>query len=348
MASLHEDPLSLPSLAEKFATDFPIGVAIEPKVLHEQDSTIAHHFRRLTAENAMKWGALCPIEHQYQFEKADAIAEFARRHSMKMTGHTFVWHQMAPPWLFKQGSSPASQQYVAQQLRNHIFALTERYADVVDNWDVVNEAVSDTSQELWRDRAEHSEWFATFEGESYVALAFEYAAEAAERFCPDIKLYYNDYRIEDADKRSKVIAVVRQLRKAGVRIDGVGIQGHINVTWPDLAELGRAIDEFAAENLLVKISELDVSIYDGDDTARGKYQAEQTITPELEERVAHRYAEVFELFRTKAALLTSVTLWGLCDDQSWLNRWPIHRKNHPLLFDQVHQPKLALRRLLGV
>jgi endo-1,4-beta-xylanase len=295
----------------------------------------------------MKWGPLEPSEGVYDFDQADAIANFARKHGMHMTGHTFVWHQMAPPWLFSNGNIVADRQLMTRRLTDHIFKLMERYADVIDNWDVANEVVSDVSGRFWREGAENSVWFEAFHGADYVALAFEIAAQAAARFCPSMKLYYNDYEIEREDKRQRVIAMIRQLRAASVRIDGIGIQGHINLDWPSAAELKKTIDDFAAEGLLVKISELDVSVYCHDDKERRVYEAHRANTPELEAQIAERYAEVFDVFRDCASKLTSVTLWGVSDDHSWLNYWPLERKNFPLLFDHEHRAKAALTRVLN-
>src|ERR1700690_2186497 len=123
MNSPSSHALALPSLSDLYGSEFPIGVAIEPTQLREQGSIIARHFRRLTAENAMKFGEICPIEDCYSFSKADEIADFARQHSMKMTGHTLVWHRMVPQWLFKLGSATAEVGLVQRRLRRHIFTM---------------------------------------------------------------------------------------------------------------------------------------------------------------------------------------------------------------------------------
>jgi len=77
------------------------------------------------------------------------------------------------------------------------------------------------------------------------------------------------------------------------------------------------------------------------------YEAPRPNSPELEAQVAARYAEVFGVFRDCASKLTSVTLWGVSDDQSWLNYWPLARKNFPLLFDHERRAKAALIRVLS-
>jgi endo-1,4-beta-xylanase len=40
--------------------------------------------------------------------------------------------------------------------------------------------------------------------------------------------------------------------------------------------------------------------------------------------------------------LTSVSFWGLADDHTWLDDFPVPgRKDWPLLFDPQHRPKKA-------
>jgi endo-1,4-beta-xylanase len=336
--------LALPPLAEKLG--LPLGVAVEPYVLNDLGDVVARHFNRIVAENSMKWGEVCRVATRCDWTRADAIADFARQHKMKMTGHAFIWHQMFPAWLFKEGKTPVTKPVLIERMRKHIFQLMERYADVVDNWDVVNEAISDKPGRLWRQLPEQSSWYEAFGSEEYVAEAFKIATEASAKFAPDTKLYYNDYSIENPDKRKKAIELIRGLRQRGIRVDGVGIQGHIQLGWPNVAELGRAIDEFAAESLLVKISELDVSVYTADDLEKKLYQKELVYDANLEQQLAERYVALFQLFRQKSSKLTSVTFWGLSDDRTWLNGWPIGRKNYPMLLDRMHQPKLAMKRLL--
>lgn len=340
--------LAIESLSNHFAGRLDLGVALDANDLVTQGDAVAHHFRRLTAENAMKFGELSPRQGHYTWERADAIANFARRHGMRMTGHTLLWHQMQPAWLFAFEAGTNAAVALGERLRDHIFSVVERYADVVDNWDVVNEAVSDRPNELWRTAAEESPWYKVFGNAEFVSLAFRYAAEAVERYAPQTKLYYNDYEIERADKRARVIEVVRRLRGQGIRIDGVGIQGHVNLAWPSIAEFGAAIDEFAAQELLVKVSELDVSVYTKDVKEQGSFEDSLVAGPEVNAAVAERYFQLMQLFVLHEKQLTSVVFWGLSDDRTWLNYYPIKRPNHPLLFDRAHLPKPALHRLLQV
>lgn len=337
--------LALPSLAKKWEGSFDVGTAVEPAHLAVMPQVLTHHFNRLTAENQMKLGPLCQ-SRTCSYAKADEIANFARQHGLRMSGHTFVWHQMQPGWFFQEGGKPTTKEVVDQRLKDHIFELTKRYADVVDNWDVVNEAISDTPGKTYRDGDEGSPWFKAYGGREYIKAAFQHAAAAAAAHAPNVKLYYNDYNIVIPEKRKKVLEMIRWLRAEGVRVDGVGEQGHWNLEWPSAGEIAATIDELAAENLEVKISELDINIYSKDDHGTKTWQPEMEFTPELQEQLAARYAEVFTVFRDKAAALTQVTFWGVSDDRTWLNTWPLSRRNDPLLLDRNLQPKAAFRAIL--
>lgn len=341
----HTKALALPSLSAKLKPFFSVGTALEPVQLSEVGDIVVHHFDRFTAENQMKLGPLCPTE-SCDFSKADQLADFARQNQMKMSGHAFVWHQMQPGWFFKDGGEEASTELVDERLKKHIDEMTKRYADVIDNWDVVNEAISDSAGKTYRDHGEGSPWFKAYGGKAYIKSAFVHAAAAAKAHDPDVKLYYNDYNVVVPEKRRKIIEMVRWLKKEGVQIDGVGLQGHWHLDWPSTAELRRAIDELAAEGVEVKVSELDISIYTKDDHGAKKWQPEQEFTPELQERLTARYREIFQVFEEKSDKLAQVTFWGLADDRTWLNYWPERRNNYPLLFDRQLQPKPALEAIL--
>lgn len=341
----HSAALAEPSLAQAMAPYFPIGAALETTQLGPQGDLVAHHFNHLTAENAMKLGQVCP-RAECSYGAADTLADFAREHRLPMTGHAFVWHQMYPAWFFKDGGKAAPLALVSERLRAHIFKMTERYADVVDNWDVVNEAISDTLPKIYRDASEGSVWYEAFGGPGYIRAAFEYARAAAEAHDPTVKLYYNDYNVVFPEKRRKIIAMIRELRAAGVRVDGVGMQGHWNIESPTVEEIERTIQELAAEGLDVKISELDISVYAGDNHGTKVWQSAVFDSPELEERLAVRYAAIFGVLQKNAKAITHVTFWGVTDEKSWLNYWPLRRDNYPLLFDRNHRPKPAFRAVL--
>jgi endo-1,4-beta-xylanase len=311
---------------------------------------LTRHFKHLTAENAMKFGSLSRQEGVYDWASADAIANFARETKMSMTGHTLVWHRQAPGWLFS-GLTPKDAASIAKlkaRMKAHIDTIVPRYADVVTNWDVVNEVVSDNSTKQYRDASEGSQFHGIFGSEDYVYWAFKYAGDALEahqKGSSEGKLYYNDYNVNL--KIDRILPLLDSIKKRGARVDGIGMQMHIRLDWPSVEEIDGTIQRIVEAGYLVKVSELDVSLYN--DYPGGNFKAAPAVefTPKLAEQQAQRYAELFALFRKHAKHITSVTLWGISDDATWLDNEPVSgRNNHPLLFDDQRRPKAAAAAIL--
>lgn len=348
-------PVTLPegaSIAKKYEQYFSVGVAVTQKHLTTPTvrDIITKHFNRLTAENAWKWGELSPSKDRYDWGEADFIAQFAREHKMPMTGHALVWHRQAPGWVFArlENGDPAAIETVKARLKAHIDTVIPRYADVVDNWDVVNEAISDNSEKKFRDASEGSRFYGIFGSEEYVYLAFLWAQQAYEAHTPgssEGKLYYNDYNV--VLKIDRIIPMLNAIREKGARVDGIGMQFHVRLDWPGIEMLDETMQKIIAAGYKIKVSELDVNLYN--DYPEGKFKAAPVVdfTPELAQVQAKRYAELFALFRKHAEHITSVTLWGVSDDHTWLDHEPVGgRNNHPLLFDDQHRPKAAAAAIL--
>lgn len=331
------------NLSEHLSPYFSFGVAMEPHYLEELGPIVSSTFNRLTAENAMKCAKIHPAEDHYNFAPADQLADFARKHDMTVTGHALVWYRETPGWLVT-----GSKAEVLEKLKSHIDTVVARYADVTDNWDVVNEAISDSSNKTYRDGDEGSKLYAVL-GEDLLIEAFRFAQAAVEKSGKDIDLYYNDYNMAKPEKLEKALTMAKKLKAAGVRIDGIGAQAHWTMTWPTTGELQAMIDKIVAAGFKVKISELDISVYPNDDWENEKWEAEKEFSAELAQAQAVRYKELFDVFAKNSEHVTSVTVWGLSDDRTWLDHFPAAgRNNHPLLFDDSDAPKPAYFALFDV
>lgn len=339
------------SLAAKYAGFFPIGAAVGDFHLTNLEQILISDFNRLTCENAMKIADIHPSEETYYWDEADRVADFARLHGMKLTGHTLLWHRQAPDWMFTgvTAGDAASLELVKSRLKLHIQTVVNRYVDVVDNWDVVNEALSDTTDKQYRDGEEGSKWYELFGSEEYIYWAFQFAKDALEANQPGSsagKLYYNEYTA--TVKADKIVKLLAWLKEKGITVDGVGFQSHENMTWPSVADLQAAINKLQAAGYKVKISELDVTVYSDYSTGSFVPQPAVTYTPELATRQAQRFADLFALYRKNKDVITSVTFWGVSDDRTWLDDEPVAGRNDfPLLYDDQHQPKPARAAIMN-
>jgi endo-1,4-beta-xylanase len=323
-----------------------IGAAVMPRTLEgpARAKLIAEQFNSLTAENDMKPDALQKVKGTFTFERADKIVAFAQQHDMKMIGHTLVWHQQSPAWMYAdENKQPLSREAALENMRAHIHGVVKHYKGKVKGWDVVNEAIGDSEPYL-RDTPARKAI-----GDDFVIKAFQFAHEAD----PDAELYYNDYNIEQVYKRPKALRLLNELKDAGVKLDGVGIQGHWLIT-SDLKEIEDGIKAIADLGLKVMITEMDVDPLPrrkggGADISATEREGldpyKEGLPADVQRKLADRYRALFAIFAKYP--VTRVTLWGVDDGTSWLNSWPVKgRTNHPLLWDRQLQPKPALTAVI--
>ncbi|HLL94791.1 MAG TPA: endo-1,4-beta-xylanase [Spirosoma sp.] len=329
-------PAAEPTLKDAYKAYFSIGVAVAPRNLTGPEAElITRQFNSITAENAMKMGPIHPEENRYFWKDADAIVDFAQKNGIKVRGHNLCWHNQTPRWFFTDSSGrQVSREVLLGRLKRHITDVVGRYKGKIYAWDVVNEAVPDTGTGVYRKSK-----FYEILGDEYIEKAFVYAHQAD----PDARLFYNDYNTENSAKRKRIYQLVKKLKKKGVPVHGVGLQGHWSIYEPSSQELQASIDQFASLGLSIQITELDVSVYPKEHERRVKKVTDTSeYTPEMNDKQAAHYKMLFDVFRKNRKKITNVTFWNVSDKSSWLDNFPVPgRKDYPLLFDQNYQPKKA-------
>jgi endo-1,4-beta-xylanase len=340
-----------PNLRDKYAAYFPIGAAVNATTYTTHAPILTKHFNSVTCEDEMKFDALEPTENNFTYAAADKIVAFAMTNNMKVRGHTLVWHNQNPSWLFVNSSGgDVTKDVLLSRMRNHITNVVKHFKGKVYAWDVVNEAVMPdgtlrTGNEATSDQ--NSNWY-RIAGDSYIAEAYKAAHDAD----PDAKLFYNDYYDYLPAKHQGIHDLLQKLLAAGVTVNGVGMQTHINIEpstdmtnqgyYQTVSNLEDAINLYASLGLDVQVTEMDVSLYiPGVTYTAATYYTAATFTDALKTEQADRYAAFFELFRKHRDVITGVTIWGIADDSTWLSRFSSGRMDFPLLFDTAHQPKKA-------
>ena len=346
MSASTSPPLS-PSLRERFAQSFELGTCVAgtlPASLGADElELLERHFAVLTPENCMKPAPTQPERGRFEFSAPDALVRFAEARRMGVIGHCLCWHQQSPPWMFANG---LGRNAALEQLREHIHGVAGRYRGRLQGWDVVNEAIAEDGDYLRDTPALRAI------GPDFVRQAFEIAREVD----PGARLYYNDYDIERPAKRQRTLRLLSELLASGVRVDGVGIQGHWILDQVPFDDIRAAIRDYAALGLTVMITELDVDVVPRASGADVAARAPDGPAPDpyregcpedVLARQAQQYARLFEIFCDPSSRVSRVSFWGLHDGASWLNYWPSRRTNHPLLFDRHCRPKPAFRALVA-
>jgi endo-1,4-beta-xylanase len=320
---------------------------------------VLQQFNTITAENVLKAEQVNPRPGVFNWGPADAYIAFGEQHHMFIVGHTLVWHNQTPAWFFQdKDGKPNSRDAQIERLRSHIETVAGRYAGRIKAWDVVNEVIDNDGS------YRQTTWVKGIgDGDSLVKLAFKFAST----YAPGAELYYNDFNAWRPTKRDGIARLVRMLKKQGIRIDGVGMQGHWGLDYPKTEYIEAAIDSFAATGVKVMITELDVDVLPltkegqiiGTGMSDPQFQLEEFKTfldpyrtglpDSVQRRLADRYAELFRIFYRKRDKIARVTLWGVHDGMSWKNGYPIPgRTNYPLLFSRDRTPKPAFDAVVAV
>lgn len=339
--AMHQDAADK-GLKDYYKDYFPIGVAVSPRALKTDEANlILREFNSMTPENAMKMGPIHPRENEYAWRDADSIMAFAERNKLKLRGHTLCWHNQTPRWMFVDNDgNKVSKEVLLQRLKDHITTVVNRYKGKIYAWDVVNEAISDKPDEYLRP----SEWL-NICGEEYIAKAFQWAHEAD----PNAQLFYNDYDEINPVKREKMFRLVKSLKDAGVPIHGIGMQGHWAINEPTRGQLDSTLKRFSELGLKIQITELDISVYPKEHSARERRpeDADTAFSKEREQKQIDVYKMSFELFRKYRNQISSVTFWNISDRGSWLDNFPVRgRKDYPLLFDKDLKPKKVYNEVI--
>ena len=309
------------------------------------------HFNAITFENEQKPDATLgstpnigadgyPI---YNFTTADRMMKqihdwnVANDGNFKIRGHVLVWHSQTPEWFFHENYD-ANQPYVDAatmnaRMEHYIKSVFEHYNSVVYDdgskasdlfygWDVVNEAISDSTAKP-RMASENSSWAAVYGEQSneYIINAFRYANKYAPAH---VELYYNDYNDSNEPKASGIATLLADVTShendadMPTRIDGVGMQAHHNFADPSVSQIKSAANKYLdalGEGGTVQMTELDVKCSSTFDGTAATLESEHN-------KQAWRFKEIFQAYRdietARPGSVAGITMWGITDETSWL------------------------------
>jgi len=351
-----ERSLCRQSLKRAYKDRFLIGTAVTGDLLFSRNAKPYHillkHFNTVTIADSLKPYSVCRQLDRYDFQLADKMVAWAERRGMTVIGHYLISSIMFPRFFFAdENGNDVSREVLIDRMRNYIHAVVGRYKGRIRCWEAVHEVFD--SDGRWLDSK-----FYRILGEDFVGYAFRFAREAD----PDCELLYSDSALCFPEKRAAVIAILQKLRSQGIMVDTVGMQGHVHFAYPPLADLEKAIEDFSNANFKISITEMDFSVlpvYNPRiiNTATALDPAYwETLNPYktgLPEKIAQmqakRYADFFKIFLKHSDCIDRVTFWGITDDTSAKNDFPvIGRTDYPLLWDRKYRAKPVVKELIGM
>jgi endo-1,4-beta-xylanase len=283
--------------------------------------------RIITTDVALKIGRIAPQPGPKHFESADRLLAFCNQHNIAMRGHCLVWNEWNPDWVKNMSASERRTYF-----DSYIEEVVARYQGKLQSWDIVNEPFWPGHRAPGGFRL--GPWYDAF-GPDYVRRAFERAALVDRT----TKFVLNEAQTERDDElglavRRGLLKLVADLKNAGVKLDVVGLQGHLQPQYPhDPGRFDEFLHALAGLGVDIYITEFDVcdDIYPDDAGARDVVVA----------RTAQQFLETTLRHPAVKALIT----WELADNYSFY-RGIYRAKNptairipRPLPYDDKYQAK---------
>ena len=211
----------------------------------------------------------------------------------------------------------AAAELMKERMKKFIFAVVQyldaNHPDLIYTIDVVNEAFNGNGDYGIKD--EDNLWYDTI-GYDYLYYAFLYAREAvaSSEHMNEVTLVYNDYGM--SSKADKVITgldaiFIEHDNNVHDYVDSIGFQAHLDTNTP-MAAVAEAMKQFWEEGYELQITELDIGIPDvkvGDTPSKEAYINQGKKYKSLMERVV--------ALKEEGCNISSVSVWGISDDQSW-------------------------------
>lgn len=297
----------------------------------------------ISVEEAREQGYRIPENYKEEtvpvffFDHVDDALEICGENGLGMRSIPLVWNYQTPTWFFRENYSAegafvspevmdARLEFYIRNVMGHVYSHQD--GEVVYAWDVVNEYLHSGVND--------SDWLRVYgacgETPEFVKLAYRVADEVLREYGvrEQVTLLYNDYNTFDGSMPARMISLVEFINSDGVICDGVGMQAHMDVSFPrDRSVFAEAVRKFLDAGLAVHITELDITIKNPTETSEKSQQ-------DFYVRVFRDLLEI----RKNGGDISSITLWGMADNVSW------RREDSPLLFSDRSTPKKAYYEVL--
>ena len=305
-----ETPLK--NFIEKPQNKLKIGATLNHYGLNsKKEELFLKDFKFLTPANAAKQSRVHPQPGVWQWDRTEDFLEFSRANQLTLRIHGPVSPQ-ASKWAKEDNRTAEELEAV---MIDFMTASTKRYNQepMVKYMDVVNETILPSGN-----------WFGPKKGTNlwenpWLKMGFDKngfpkyivkAFEIATKYAPNVKLVYNQNAGMQKPMWDKLKETVLYLRSKGLRVDGIGWQGHLKLsrstsqftenTDQALKDLSELIDWAHSNNLDFHVTELDYKLTD-----------QSNLASEHQEQ-AQLYQKIINVLQSKVNTgVVTLNLWDL-------------------------------------
>ncbi len=282
---------------------------------------------------------LCDVEPEpgvWRFEEGgkeifrrppvERVVKFAKKHGIRLKGQPLLAGSWYPPWAKDQN---LSNDRIKALYTDYFKRVAERYGDVFDLFDLVNEAFCHTRFPLYTEKLEYVEW------------AFK---TARPMFPEHVKLSLNETAwvfYNSWEGKNNYYELARRLLDSGAKIDTVGFQFHLFDNKVPEAVAGEGAFSYQSVLAFLRLhAKLGLPMYITEITVPSVFG--EIRDEALQAEVIERFYRIF----FSIPEMRGVLQWNLCDGTAWQNEGDAHGA----LVDEFMRKKpayLALEHLLN-
>jgi endo-1,4-beta-xylanase len=287
---------------EQLSHEFWFGAAIsngfvsgsmsaEDKLQYEEK--FLKNFNSAVTENALKWGNMEPKKGEVNYAVVDGILAWTDKHNIPLRGHNIYWgiEKFVQDWV-----KELDDEELLKTLQSRAKDIATRYKGRFAQYDLNNEMI-------------HGNFYEERLGADITKKMVKWVHEKD----PDAQLFLNDYDILTGKRLDDYMAHIRGLLGQGVKIAGIGVQGHLHGERFDREELKRSLDSLAVFRLPIIVTEFNMP------GQRSKYYREniRTMTPEEEAQKAEDLVDYYSICFAHPAV-DGILMWGFWAAANWI------------------------------
>jgi endo-1,4-beta-xylanase len=264
------------------------------------------NFNCAVPENSMKWITMERTQGKPQYAVTDSILKWCDENNLPVRGHNIFWGKTKyiQPWLIKMNDEELKKalQYRAESIAKY---YKGRFAE----YDLNNEMLDEN-------------YYETRLGPEITKEMAEWVRNAD----PDAKIFLNEHDIflplqPAGNKLAICMALIRKLLSQGVKIDGIGIQGHSHLLTFDRQALKDGLDSLAKFNIPIRITEFNMP-------GRG-YPADEKRFPLTPEQETAKAKEITDFYRICFAhpAVEGILMWGFWEGANWIQASSLYKRD---------------------
>lgn len=212
--------------------------------LAKYKEVLAANFNAAVHENALKWhNCERTATGGFDYSTAEAIYKFCAENDIVMRGHCMFWctDRNVQNWVKK-----LDKEELRRVVRRRAMDVTSRFNGRIEEFDLNNELI-----------------FGNFYRRNLGDGIIKDMADWAKQGNPKARLYLNEQGslASGGGNADKYVALIKKTLEQGVKIDGLGCQGHFGHMF-DPEKIQATLDRLAQFNLPIKITEYDFATDD--------------------------------------------------------------------------------------